>query len=248
MKNRKPIAFRSARPLVRYVDEDQAVIDTIVSVVTTKKDQDAPVDVHIRMTGPRGRVITVQKGVTLRDGAAMIRFEIGDPRRWWPAGMGDQELYEFCITLLAGDEAMDSWQTTLGLTSVRSPEGQSEGALLVNGREYSFQSIVAVDPDDERSVLPASSDSLLLVRDHFGPDILYDAADRAGILLIQSVPLKPRNDADFVVNREVDRLAAHPSLAGWLVGDETRFSDRIAHRLHHLDPTRYIFRTLPMAS
>ena len=172
----------------------------------------------------------------------MVRFELGDPCRWWPAGMGDQQLYEFCVTLLVGDETAGAWTTTLGMTSVRTNRLENQMSLLVNGHEYEINDVVPIESDDEKSVLPVTGDTLLLVRNHFGPDVLYDAADRAGILLIQSVPLSHVTQKGINVSREVDRLAAHPCLAGWLVNSDERIGDRMAQRIQSLDPTRSVFR------
>ena len=108
-------------------------------------------------------------------------------------------------------------------------------------------SIVTIGRNDEESVLPVTGDTLLLVRDHYGPNVLYDAADRAGILLIQAVPLTHESGRSIVVRREVDRLASHPSLAGWMVDHIGRIADRVVERIHHLDPTRRVFRQQPGA-
>ena len=97
-------------------------------------------------------------------------------------------------------------------------------------------------------VAEVKDDTLLLVRNHFGPTVLYEAADRAGILLVQCVPLSHASEPDVNVAQQVDRLAAHPSLAGWMVDHNSRIADRMANRIQYLDPTRQVFRDLPMAS
>ena len=82
-----------------------------------------------------------------------------------------------------------------------------------------------------------------MVRGHYGPDLLYDAADRAGTLLIQSIP--DEVDSGLRLQSHVDRLAGHPSLAGWFVDRSHHAGDRIANHIHELDPTRNVFRQLP---
>ena len=235
-------SLRSARPLVRYVDEQQAVIDTLFTVADNSGSNDTPAEVHVRLTGPSGNVITFQTSVDLSDGKGMVRFELGDPCRWWPAGMGDQQLYEFCITLLVGDETAGTWSTTLGMTSVRTKRLDNQMCLLVNGHEYEINDVIPIERHDENSVLPVTRDTLLLIRNHFAPDVLYEAADQAGILLIQSVPLSHTTQEQINVSREVDRLAGHPCLAGWLVNSTDRIGDRIAQRILNRDPTRSVFR------
>ena len=249
MNNRPAIVkLKSVRTLVRYVDKQRAVIEACFALTDKKGFNAQPVEVHFRLTGPSGKQYTCQSPVELVEGVGRIRFEITDPRRWWPAGMGAQDLYELRMTLLVGDKSIDNWTSTVGMTSVRSPQDVAASMLLVNGQQYDIQSVVAIGRADENSVLPVSGDMLLLVRDYFGPDQLYDAADRAGILLVQSVPLLHENEPDVTVRLEVDRLSAHPSLAGWLVDSAGRAADRIVTRIAQLDPTHNIFRNLPMAS
>ncbi len=240
--------IKSVRPLVRYVDEDQAVIDVAFQVGGNDQADMDLMEVHINLVGPRKRIFIHQTSAELHNGDGEIHFSIGEPQRWWPSGMGEQELYKFTLTLLADDKAVDKMTSTLGMTSVRTPKGDPQSTLLVNGRQYDYQSVVSITPDDEKHILPIGGDSLLVVQDHFGSDVLFDAADRAGILVIQSVPLSRNVAGGSQVRQQVDRLAAHPSLAGWLVNDHCRTGDQIVDRLHALDPTRFIFRDLPQAS
>lgn len=246
------------------------MLDTHLRVTPADKqgdrDDDRPgvaepqsVTIHISMQGPNGYQYDHSTQAELDDDTGMVRFEMRAPRRWWPAGMGDQVLYALSLTVEMAGLPTETWRTTLGLTSVRplgrlALDRQTNGettpqfsaddpaVLLVNGRERPIHSVVAVDPRDESDLLPAGGDSLLVVRDHFGPDVLYDAADRAGILLVQSVPVSDGLDDAQLIRSQVDRLVGHPCLAGWHVpaGDER--SEGLARCLQELDPTRCIIR------
>lgn len=257
------------RPLVRYVDESQAVIDIDVTVRPEQSFGDrveaagAPLEVHVRVTGPDGSVYDHRARLKIQNHAGTVRFEMGDPQRWWPSGMGDQALYDLTVNIVVNDDLVDKWHSTIGLTSVRpinlSPALSSdrpadskmaisledEATLLVNGRQCPIRMVVPVYPADERHVLPVGEHCLLVVRGHYGPDLLYNAADRTGTLLIQSIPDIDDPGARSSVQSQVDRLAGHPSLAGWLVGPTDPVADRIANRVHELDPTRSIFRLAP---
>ena len=225
----------SARPLVRYVDEAQAVVEVRVRLDPLEAGRDAKLGIELQ--GPEGEVIERASGLQPLEHAWMARFEIGEPRRWWPAGMGEQSLYELTIELVADGTTLDRRTTILGLTSVRRPRGETGPALLVNGRERPIERLIPVEPNDETRLLAASGDALLVVRDHYGPDVLFDAADRAGVMLLQAIPERGRKAGPALA--QVDRLAAHPSLAGWLIEEpEEPFADR----LHRLDPTRVVFR------
>lgn len=242
----------SVRPLVRYVDEEQAVIDTHVATLPAvpAPDRYAPsdlVEVLVEITGADGFHDEGHTALRLVHGEGSVRFDLVQPQRWWPAGMGDQPLYEMTVSLAVGETILDQRSITLGLTSVRR-EGEDRPLpnLLVNGQVCAIRSVLPVDRIDESQLLPATGDSILLVRDHYGPDVLYQAADRAGILLIQCVPIHPAGTPESELAAQVDRLAAHPSLAGWFVGHLGRLSDDVAEQIRTLDPTRSVFRELPV--
>jgi hypothetical protein len=162
--------------------------------------------------------------------------------------MGEQPLYELTLRLVEGDRVVDQRTVTIGLTSVRRDNeliGDEHPGFLVNGQRFQVQSVVMVDKIDEKNLLPATGDSLLMIRDHYGPELLYEAADRAGVLLIQSVPISAEGRPSLEVADEVDRLTAHPSLAGWFVGHLGEVREVVAERIKALDPTHTIFERFP---
>jgi hypothetical protein len=241
--------FASVRPLIRYVDPSQAVIEVHFSVEVGGETLQLPSRktrcmVVTELLGEDGFVDEQHRHVTLADGEGMVKIEMVEPQLWWPAGLGEQPLYQLCVSLIAGDDVLDRHETTIGLTSVRCPAPLLGRQILVNGQEVEISHIVPVDQADERHLLPAAGDSLLLVRGHYGPDVLYHAADRAGILMLQCVPIhplaKPHNDVGLHVNR----LASHPSLVGWFVGHLGALADDVASTLRRLDPTHGIYRSV----
>lgn len=249
------IADLNLRPLVRYVDEDRAIVD--LQVVDdpgwrrrTPGSARCPVTLRIELRGSDGSIdeqdhrVMLPPGTSGAPGATVIRTEVVSPLLWWPLGMGDQPLYEMTVRLIAGsDERELRW--LLGLTSVRSPGHDRVLTLVVNGRPRDIRSVVPVDLRDERRMLPVAGDALLVVRGHYGPDLLFDAADRTGALVIQAVPLHPEARPESDIEKEVCRLSAHPSLAGWYVGHMGGISEQLACALRRLDPTRCVFRSLP---
>lgn len=240
------IRFASVRPLVRYVDEDQAVIDAHVATLPPVPE-DEPfshpvVDVYVSVDTADGFHDEGEVRLALQDGRGSFRFEVVQPSRWWPAGMGDQSLYELTLVMLADGSELDRQTLTFGMTSVR----RDQTSLLVNGQACRIGSVVTVDRIQEQRLLPAAGDSLLLVRDHYGTEQLYDAADRAGILLIQCVPISAAGEPLPEVLQQLDRLTGHPSLAGYFVGHLGAQRQSVAKRIRDLDPTRAVFEDLPM--
>ena len=255
-----PVKIDSVRPLVRYVDNQQAVIDThIVTRAALPADAahrtaDAPIAyVMAEIDGQGGfhdegcgRLYLKQCGSRMEGG---FRFGIDQPQRWWPAGLGAQPMYDLTIRIIVGEEVTDEAKLKIGLASVR--RGRVLGkdmppSLLVNGQICEVVEIVTVDQIDENHLLPATGESLLLVRDHYGNDLLYQAADLAGILAVQAVPIDPSGDPAMQVRQQVDRLTAHPSLAGYYTGHLGELKAMVTDCLRKLDPTRAVFDRFPL--
>lgn len=253
-----PVRLRSIRPLVRYVDGDQAVVDVhftlypiLMSDGTPPPDRPA-VEVLVEIDSDEG--FHDEGGCkTWLDEAyrGSVRFEIVAPSRWWPSGLGEQALYRVSVSVGLPRGAADRKTVTLGMSSIREDTLTNtynlEQTLLVNGQVLAIEHLIHVDKISENRLLPATGGSLLMVRDHFGTDTLYDAADRAGILLLQCVPI-PTDDRAFHrwVESHVDRIAPHPSLAGWFVGHLGEMRDDVAERIKALDPSHAVFRELPL--
>ncbi|MFK7790590.1 MAG: hypothetical protein AB8C95_13995 [Phycisphaeraceae bacterium] len=255
-----PIKIDSVRPLVRYVDDRQAVIDThILTHATLPIDEshrtaDTPIAyVMAELDGAEGfhdegcgRLILKSTGSRMEGG---FRFGIDEPQRWWPAGLGGQPLYNLTIRIIVGDEVTDEAKLTLGLASVRRGRVLGEDlppSLLVNGQICEIVEVLTVDQIDENQLLPANGESLLLVRDHYGAELLYQAADMAGIMAIQAVPIDPQGDPAAQVRDQVHRLTAHPSLAGYYIGHLGELKQQVAACLKTLDPTRTVFDRFPL--
>ena len=242
---RTPDRVTSIRPLVRYVDQERAIVHACFAVTRASDDEAAFI---ATVQGAEGFYDEARTALPPGASHGEVRFEIVHPERWWPAGMGEQPLYELTVQPRASEAPEHAQSTVFGLTSVRAPrrfDTTDAPTLLINGEEFVAESVVTVDRVDENQLLPATGGSLLLVTDHYGPDTLYEAADRAGILLLQCVPLHPQAEPERDVPRQIDRLAGHPSLAGYFVGHLGRLSDNLAHRLRNLDPTRTVFQRFP---
>lgn len=254
-----PVKLASLRPLVRYVDEDLAIVDAHFVTRPALSDRAAPPDasapnpavtIHMEISSDDGFFDEADAPMRLHNNQGSVRLELCAPHRWWPAGMGDQALYTLKLALLIDhDQPVDTQEVTFGLSSIRRDHALGADlppTLLVNGRICSIQDVLTVDRTDARALLPATGESLLLVRDHYGPDSLYAAADRAGILLVQCVPLDSGGQPDRSLDHELARLTAHPSLAGYYVGHLGALAEKVTQHLKALDPTRTAFHRFPL--
>ena len=240
------IRLAAVKPLVRYVDEHQAVIETWFQLADQPSAKRMPrqVDVRVELMTDNGFYDETCARVALNDNIGVIRLDVAEPSRWWPAGMGDQSLYSLHVVLERRSALQDEWIGDIGLTSVRHPE-EAESWLLVNGQPINFDCIIPIDRIDERALLPVSGNTLMIVRDHYGQDLLYNAADRAGILVIQAIPIHPEGQPEREVAAQIHRLSTHPCLAGWYVGHQGRITDELAEQIRKLDPSRQVFRDVP---
>ncbi|QDU34229.1 Exo-beta-D-glucosaminidase precursor [Poriferisphaera corsica] len=248
------LRLASVSPQIRYVDTDRAIVDVLFAVTpvepsSPKFNPEAKIEVLLDIDGADGFHDEGRAHVRLNQGMGCVRFEIVHPQRWWPANMGEQPLYELTIGLLVDQIITDSTGVLFGLSSVRQDpftEMSLDPTLLVNGEVCDIESIVIVDQYEDQNLLPESGGSLLVVRDHFAPDVLFEAADRAGILLIQCFPEIEETDTDEQISQAINRISPHPSLAGWYVGNHGDKSQKIADRIKKVDPTHTIFHEFPL--
>ncbi len=118
---------------------------------------------RVAMVCPAGRVHEQVVPVRLRKGVQTVRatVTIPDPRRWWPAGMGEQALYDVQVVLEANDEPLDVHQDRVGLRTVelvRKKDRQGESfTFRINGRKVFCKGANWVPPD---SFLPRSTPEL----------------------------------------------------------------------------------------
>lgn len=84
----------------------------------------------VKVTAPDGTIWE------LEDSPEKLLIE--SPCLWWPNGIGEQPLYEVCVTLLADGEEVDSWNRRIGLRTmtmrIEKDEWGESFAHEVNGK------------------------------------------------------------------------------------------------------------------
>ncbi len=164
---------------------------------------------HVSVSADAGERVTVQGHLSVRD-----------PDRWWPRGFGSQNRYT--VRAAFGE----SERTTK--TGFRTVEWGNEG-LSINGTEIPIRGMVSVPSNSQSAVeiverAVETNANCIRCHGYAPPKTLYDAANEAGVLVLQDVPLSP-GALDIERARQVARMLAgeyvhHPSLAAFCVHDD----------------------------
>lgn len=178
-----------------------------------------------------------------------LRFQVPDPRLWWPVDMGDQNLYRVTLSFSpdGGGEA-DVHSFTLGLRTIEMaplPQGPKPDlynwTFVVNGEPMFIKGSnwCTLDPlmdfrreRYERFIKLAAMQHVQMLRPWGSgmpeTDDFYDLCDRYGILVMQEWPTawnshvtQPYGMLEETVRRNTLRIRNHPSLAMVGAGNES---------------------------
>ena len=168
------------------------------------------------------------------------------PELWWPAGHGDQPLYDFQVTIHAdGEEEKFSKRTGLrdvAINRVKDEKGESF-TIYVNGKPIFAKGANWIPADSFTSRLTPKDYKLLLQNvikanmntlrvwggGIYEPDYFYELCDQMGILVWQdfmfACSLYPGDNkfldsVDKEARYQVDRLKDHPSIILWCGNNE----------------------------
>jgi beta-mannosidase len=193
-----------------------------------------------------GKLIA-KKTVDVLKGKGSGQLEIEQPRLWWPAGMGEQPLYEVQVELLdENGDTLDSASTRIGLRELKAvlPDKDNPLHFEVNGIPFfakganwipcdSFTS--RVTPEIlRRYVADAAAVNINTLRfwggGYYEDDALFDACDELGICVWLDFKFAcsayPAFDNQFMDNVRLEardnllRLRHHPCIALWCGNNE----------------------------
>jgi exo-1,4-beta-D-glucosaminidase len=177
-------------------------------------------------------------------------LRLAAPRVWWPAGMGDQPLYDVGLTATVAGTTSDSAHETFGIRDVRAPL-DSDGArqyringrrLLIKGGGWSPDEFLRWDRAYTEDRLKYAVDlglNTLRLEGHLEPDEFFDLADRHGVLTLPGWECCDKwegqvnpdgsgekwSETDHAVAKasmaaEAARLRGHPSVLSFLIGSD----------------------------
>lgn len=186
----------------------------IESAHITQKHEAGKVELRIKPELAKPGVGVV-RGVVKRAGRAVAKFEhdravIERPQLWWPAGQGEQPLYEVELELVIGDKVVSTWSRRIGLRTIELDMAEdgvdcdgpgntklSRFGLRVNGRlvfakganwipAHAF--VAGLSRSDYEPLLKSAHDANMNLMRLWGGGIyeheaFYDVCDELGLLV-----------------------------------------------------------------
>lgn len=221
------------------------VVGVEVSVRAEPFDPSAHLEVLVRVCY-KGNILHEARDI-LKPEVTELRLAIKNPQLWWPAGLGDQPLYEVTVDVLSGRTCLEHISRRIGLrqfTIERDPSGgETAFRFWVNKHPFFLKGSSWLPADlyvarltrveYARLVKAAAVANINVLRVWGGGvyenDAFYDLCDEYGICIWHDTMLcerhaeepTPAQRESFVreVQHQVRRLRHHPSLMAWCAGD-----------------------------
>ncbi|GGA30250.1 beta-mannosidase [Dyella nitratireducens] len=230
-----------------YVSAEAAQVAAQFEVLA---DASKTVHVSVDAVGPDGQVAAhAEQDVTVDPGSNTVSLplRIANPRRWYPAGYGAQDMYTFKASVRDGSSELYNVQRATGLRSIelrRDKDAWGKGfAFVINGIPVfakgadmiPFDSFPprATNAQMQRVLQSARDANMNMVRiwggGYYMPDAFYEMTDRLGLMVWQDFMFGgaiPPSDTAFVENtrqeavEQVKRLRDHPSIVLWCGNNE----------------------------
>jgi beta-mannosidase len=189
-----------------------------------------PVRLRARLTGS-GVALDVERDQTLATGVNQLSWtlEVDRPARWWPWRYGPQPLYDLEVVVEVDGVRSDGRRLRTAFREVR----RDGWRFHVNGERIfvmgsnqgpAAMALGAADPDALAADVARARDAnldMLRIHGHVSRPEVYAAADEAGLLLWQDLPLQwgyargARKPAATQARELVDLLGHHPSVVVW---------------------------------
>lgn len=205
------------------------------AVVRVERETDAPLNLSLAVAGGEASV-TIPAG----ESEATVTVEVDAVERWWPAGHGEQPLYDAVVSLFVEGDETDAATRRVGFRDLRwetAPDADGTPfQLVVNDRPVFVKGVNWI-PDDAfftrvdraryaRRLGQAKAANVNLVRVWGGgvyeSDDFFDVCDELGLLTWQDFTLACaayaeedplRSEVEAEARDNIVRLAHHASLA-----------------------------------
>ena len=235
---------------VRQQRVDEGVAQ-LVAEVAVQAGRGGAARLRLEVTPPDGAPFTLTQDVVLDPGrnTLSVPVRIEHPRRWFPAGYGDQPIYGFKVGVSQGGVELARAERRTGLRTVelrreKDAWGRSF-AFVINGIPVFAKgaNMIPVDSFPNRVTRERQRDLLLSARranmnmlrlwggGYYESDAFYEEADALGLMIWQDFmfggAILPADTAfqDNVRQEAVEqvrRLRDHPSIVLWCGGNEVQ--------------------------
>ena len=190
---------------------------------------------------------------------AFPQLVLANPRLWWPAGKGPQNLYELTLRVKVNGEVSDAIATRFGIREITSDRNTPDRSrqfyvnghrLFVLGTNWIPEAMLRADDARTYAELRYTRQSgVNFIRIWGGgiaeSDYFYQLCDEMGLLVWQEFWMtgdtkQPVDGALYLANLEatVKRLRGHPSLAYYVSSNESTEMPGARELIRRLDPTR----------
>ena len=189
------------------------------------------------------------KEIALEGSKCFVNFSLNDAQLWWPAGYGEQPLYNYKVELYRDDKLCDSYSGRFAFRTVKvveNPQGDERlnHMLCVNDVEVFMKGSnwvpmecftgIVTKAQYEKFIDCAFEANFNMLRIWGGgiyeTEEFYNLCDEKGIMVWQDLMIAcqdvPDDHANWVdnflkeVEYQVRRLRVHPSLVYWSGGNE----------------------------
>lgn len=207
--------------------------------IATRLDSDRLTPITLRTLIDGTQVDEQRQSIAAGQNDVEWTIDIRDPDLWWPRSLGAQPLIDVTVEVVVEDDVSDRRRRRTGLRQIT----WDDWICSVNGERLflkgaNIQPTTAAPAHADRDAIRADLDAAielgldaLRVHGHIADRALYDAADEAGILLLQDFPLQwgharsVRQQAVEQARDAVDGLGHHPSIAMWIGHDDPSATD-----------------------
>ncbi len=230
----------------RDVSKDVAHVDAEIEIDASSA---GPAKISVQYEDA-GKSVTISSNASLHAGDNVIDVpvEIRQPKLWYPAGYGDQALYEFTAHLGVGTADSDERKIKTGLRSIvlrrQLDQWGRSFELVVNGIPVFAKGADVIPFDsfpnrvtttDYRRILQSARDANMNMIRHWGggyyeTDEFYQICDELGIMVWQDFMFgndwQPgtyafKQSIEAEADDQVRRLRNHPSIVLWCGNNET---------------------------
>ena len=242
------LAFSTVRVRDVLIRQDFSVAGVVgldVDVVSERYDPDLHLEILIRVCY-KGNILHEARDL-LDKPQTSLRLTIKNPQLWWPAGLGEQPLYEVTVDVLAGRTCHEHVSRRIGLRHFRHERVEVAGRMVprfsINGHPMFLKGASWMPADlyvarmtrveYARLVKAAAVANMNCLRVWGGgvyeSDAFYDLCDEYGVCVWQDLMLGEAQSAKPVAGqmeafeREVPcvikRVRHHPCVVLWCGGD-----------------------------